>query len=196
MRKNKTLLCDVDGVLLSWIPAFNRYMQGQGYNAICNNTFVDAETYNITKAELIKYINNFHSGHWEFGTLPIHADAKEGVENLTEMGYRFVAITSCSTHPQAIALRKANLYNHFGDVFDAVHCIDITDTKHTHLAEYEPTFWIEDQVPNALIGLEYDHDCIVMKHNWNKDSRHNGLILCHTWAEVVEYIRKKNNVCF
>ena len=191
MKKSKIILIDIDGVLLYWIPAFNRYMQGQGFNAICDNTFVYPATYDITREELIYYINDFHAGHWEFGTLPIHADAKEGVDILIKMGYRFVAITSCSTHPQAIALRRANLYLHFGDVFDAVHCLDLTDSKSTHLSEHEPTFWIEDQTKNALLGLEYGHDCILMQHSWNKGIEHKGITLCEDWVAVVNHIDSK-----
>lgn len=190
-KHNRTILVDIDGVCLSWIPAFNRFMINQGFPSVCEKTFITGKTYGITDKELGNYVNKFHGGHWEFGTLPIHADAKEGIDELVRLGFRFVGITTCSTHPQAIALRRANLYNHFGDVFDEVHCLELSDSKRTYLEKYEPTIWIEDQTKNALLGLDYGHDCVVMQHSWNQDIDHDGLTLCENWLAVVEYIKEK-----
>ena len=188
IKRNSTILCDVDGVLLHWLPAFHRYMNNQGLYSDNPEGYTVGANFGMTDDELVEYITIFNGGHWEFGTLTPYADAQYGIQELTKLGYRFVAITSCSTNTQAIALRRANLYIHFGDVFDAVHCIDVGNSKKTHLAEHEPTFWIEDHAKNAADGLEYGHDCILMAQNWNENVSDPRVKRCLNWAEIVEYI--------
>lgn len=192
--KSKIILVDCDGVLLYWLDAFNRFMAHQGFFTTNPGHFTLPEHYGLSENDMNDYINRFNMGHWEFGTLPPYADAQYGVKSLHDMGYKFVVITSCSTHPQAIALRKANLYHHFGDVFDSVHCIDLHDTKKTHLAEYEPTYWIEDNPKNAEDGLIYNHNCILMLHSWNKNFKNNKIKIVSNWAEIVEYIIQNDDI--
>lgn len=198
MRHNKVILTDCDGVLLEWIDAFIRYMEHLGYT--WDKEAGEPQQYNMAphfgikiEDEMVEHIMNFNHGHWEFGTLNPLAGAKEALFELVDMGYRFTAISSCSTAPQTIALRKANLYNHFGDVFDAVHCIDVGESKRTHLADHEPTFWIEDNFENCVDGLQYGHKCILMHRKWNENSENAKINRCYSWEEIVDFIKENQD---
>lgn len=195
MKKSNIILTDVDGVLLDWFSAFRRYMKTLGLK---EGKMVHTDHDKMYKFfglkdndEMFEYVEVFNSGHWEFGTLPALDLAVDGVNALHSVGYRFVAITSCSTAPQAVALRKANLYNIFGDVFDEVHCVDVGESKRTHLADYEPTFWIEDKASAAEDGLDYGHNSILIAQTWNAGiTVDNRIKRCYDWREIENYILK------
>ncbi len=192
--KNKIILTDIDGCFLSWIEAFTRYMISQGYTPAnkVHTQHDDLGTFfGFDNSEIPEIVNTFNSGHWEFGTLPPIDGAIEGSKKLLDSGYRFIGITSCSTHPQTIALRKANLYNVFGDIFDAVHCVDVGESKATHLADHDPSFWIEDKATAANLGLVYGHKCILIDQTWNSNEfLDNRAIRCYGWEEIVNHILK------
>lgn len=193
--KNPRILVDIDGVCLNWLDGFIRYMRHQGFVNLREHVKHDELGYRfgINHEECDNHIRTFNGGHWEFGTLPPEEGAVNGIRYLNEkMGYRFVGITSCTTSPTTISLRKANLYNVFGDVFDAVHCVDHGKSKNTHLADYEPTFWVEDKTVNAEAGLQYGHQCILMNRLYNSNDKIDSQIKrCYSWDEVILTI--KNN---
>lgn len=190
--KKKIILTDLDGVFLDWFTAFERYMIGQGYEKTgkVHTRHDDMGFYfGIDNSEIYGLVDGFNSGHWQFGTLPAIDGAKEGIQTLTDAGYRFVGITSCSTHPQTVVLRKANLFNVFGDIFDAVHFVAVGASKATHLADYDPTFWIEDKAPAANLGLVYGHKCMLINQTWNIDEIVDSRVKrCCDWVEIVNYI--------
>lgn len=194
-KKNKTILLDVDSVLLLWRDGFINYMIHQGYEYIAGiggeQHYDMVKHFDVTIDEIIKNIAKFNDGHWEFGTLKPIEGTQESLNELNDMGHSFVAISSCSINPVAIALRKANIYNVYGDIFDAVHCVDINESKETHLADYEPTFWIEDNFKNCTDGLKYGHKCLLLSYSWNEEDNHDDIIRCNNWEEITEYI--KNN---
>ncbi len=190
--KQKLLLTDIDGVWLEWFGAFERYMIGEGYSVTgkVHTRHDDMGSYfSIDNSEIYGLVEAFNSGNWQFGTLPPVEGAIEGVQKLVDEGYRFVGITSCSTHPQTVALRKANLYNIFGDVFEEVHCVDVGKSKETYLASYSPSFWIEDKAPAADLGLEFGHTCILIDQTWNADEVIDSRVKrCYGWGEIVDHI--------
>lgn len=195
--KNDIILIDVDSVLLEWRRGFRSYMHHQGHKWIDGEaeSYIISRHFELLHDEVVDHVNNFNNGHWEFGTLTPVEGAVEGMQQLVDMGFRFVAISSCSINPTAIALRKANLYNVFGDVFDAVHCVEIYSSKETHLADYEPTFWIEDNLKNCVDGLKYGHKCLLLSYAWNDHEKadHN-IKVCDEWSDIVSYI--KDNIGF
>ena len=195
MKKSKIILTDVDGVLLDWFTAFKRYMASFDMHANGpEHTEHDQMHVHFGlngREEMFEYVETFNSGHWEFGTLPALDGAVEGMNSLADDGFKFIAITSCSTHPQTVALRKANLFNVFGDMFEEVHCVDVGESKRTHLSSHEPTFWLEDKASAAEDGLLYNHKPILITQSWNRETAIDSRIKrCHTWGEIVEYIKE------
>lgn len=194
MPANKTILIDVDSVLLKWRRGFRSYMEHQGHEWIDSDSeyYLISKHYDLLHDDVVEHMTIFNNGHWEFGTLEPVTGSVEAMGTLVDMGFRFVAISSCSTNPTAIALRKANLYNVFGDIFDAVHCVEVHTTKETHLADYEPTFWIEDNFKNCVDGLKYSHKCILLEYPWNQEEKNSDITVCSNWSDAVSYI--KNNI--
>lgn len=191
--KNNIFLVDVDGVLLKWVPAFDKYMSKKGIYPITEKQqdFDLSTYYALPKNIIYDEVNKFNNGHWRFGTLDPYPDAVNGVKYIHDtLGFKFVAITSSSTKSQSIALRRANLFNVFGDVFYDVHCVDVEGDKTEYLALYKPTYWVEDKPKNCLIGLEYGHDCILMNRNHNKKDVDSRWTRCYNWREIIRYIEK------
>ena len=190
--KNKIILVDVDSVLLEWRKGFRDYMHNQGHKWVDREaeSYIISRHFELLHDEVVEHVYNFNNGHWEFGTLTPVNGAVEGMNELVEMGFRFVAISSCSINPTAIALRKANLFNVFGSIFDAVHCVEIHSSKETHLADYEPTFWIEDNLKNCMDGLKYGHNCILLSYPWNdhKDAT-DDIKVCGSWKGIISHIK-------
>ena len=190
--KNKRILSDVDGCLLDWLSRFTDYMQREGFEAHLDepNQYDLGAFFNISTEEVHERIGMFNNGHWTFGTLQAYDGAQEAIKILSDLDYTFVAVTSCSDKPQVADLRRANLFNIFGDVFEEVHCIGIHQDKSPILESYEPTFWIEDKFPHAVSGAEAGHKAIILDQPWNKGEKHNKVKRCHSWAEIVQYILK------
>jgi len=192
--KNKIILVDVDSVLLLWRDGFKLYMKHLGHEWLdIENDYNMSNHFDLSENEVHNHIIQFNNGHWEFGVLQPVEGAVDGMKALAEMGYKFVAISSCSIHPQSKALRQANLYNIFGDVFNFVHCVAINESKETHLADYEPTFWIEDNFKNCVDGLKYRHKCILLNQKWNENDHNDKIVRCYTWLEVVDFIKENQN---
>jgi FMN phosphatase YigB (HAD superfamily) len=186
---NKTILIDADSVLLRWRHGFRSYMKHKGHEWLNIETNYDmTQHFNASSEEVYEHLNLFNNGHWRIGTLSPVAGAVEGMARLANMGYRFVVISSFSTNAQAIALRQANLYNVFGDVFDNVYCIGVGKHKRDHLSKYESAFWIEDNYDNCVDGLKYGHKCILLAYPWNQHNVNSDIAVCDNWDDIVDYI--------
>lgn len=183
----KYLLLDVDDVLLDWYSGFERYMYHLGYEPNGNTDYDLSKRFDTSKEEMTNIINNFNR-RWEFGTLDPLPHAPYVVKKLHKDGYTLVAITSCSTDPTTIALRKTNLYWIFGDIFEAVHCVNLGESKETHLADYNPAWWVEDKFENALAGLKYNHKTILMTQVSNLGKEHSDITRVKDWIEIYNHI--------
>lgn len=186
----RQILVDVDGVLLSWAIGFMTFMK----NAYDMDLDIKDHVFDIHKwigweKEVTRdIIDEFNERSWEFGCLPPYLDSQEYVAKLADDGYRFVAITSCSSNPQTVALRKANLYHIFGDVFDDVHCVPLFQSKDTHLADYRPTFWIEDTPANAESGLKFGHKPLLVDRKASEGYAHPEITRVQNWEEIYDII--------
>jgi len=188
----KQILVDVDGVLLAWREAFDQYMAKKGVIPIVDKqqSFDLSTFYGLDRDSIYKEVNEFNSGHWRFGTLRAYPDAIESIKHLhNDLNYRFVAITSCSSSPVSVALRKANLFNHYGDVFDEIHCLDVGVPKQSYLSKYEPTYWIEDNINGCLAGLDFGHNCILVTRDHNENEHDDRWTRCNDWYEITNIIK-------
>jgi len=190
MTNRKIILVDVDGVCLDWREGFMRFMTNLGYSAHpeFETEYLLGSYFGLTDGEFYRQVEIFNSGRWEFGTLKAEPGAVSSINALAELGYRFIAISACSSQKQAFVLRRANLYNIFGEVFDEVHCLDIKDGKKSHLAYHEPTFWIEDKMSTCLEGVDAGHKCILINQVWNEDQHDDRVERCQDWDAVVAYV--------
>ena len=193
----KTILTDVDGVLLNWEYAFEVWMLEQGFKP---NTpsgqpglhhYKQEEKYGISKEQAKKLIKIFNESA-VIGFLPPLRDAIEWVTRLADEGWKFHVITSLSTQYHAQKLRKQNLDKLFGKgVFTEVTCLGTGADKDEALAKYKDSglWWVEDKVANAEAGARAGLKPIVTEHGFNMNDKH-GFDVATNWQDIYNLVTK------
>ena len=188
---NKIIVTDCDGVLLDWENSFYEWMKSKGYDAQNIGVYDMADVFAMEKVEVKKLIKEFNNSSW-MATLPVLRDARSGVAKLVEAGYEFHCVTSLSLDENTKMLRQQNLDNVFGKgVFTKLVCLDTGADKDEGLEPYTDTnyFWIEDKTENALCGLKYGLQPILISHEHNLDMQKDGTIpVVDTWSEIVNIV--------
>lgn len=174
MKNTHTILTDVDGVLVRWENAFNAYMESHGFNRLpgTETEYSMAARYGLSIKDTQKYISNYNESA-AIATLESFADSAEFVAKLANDGFRFIAVTSISDHPNAHRYRSENLKTLFGDVFDEVVCLPMGASKANVLMRWADTeyFWIEDHMRQAEAGYEVGLRPILINHPYNTHYR-------------------------
>lgn len=174
-KKDKHILVDVDGVLLSWYKNFLSFMIERGYKPKPNvedQYELAKHFYNVTEKEVTSLIQELNSSERIAG-LPPYKDALEYVLKLRDLGFRFTAITSVSEHPDAKKYRVRNLQTVFGeDLFteENVICLELKSSKQYILRQWQGQglFWIEDHFKNAEAGYEEGLKPILIDSPYNR----------------------------
>ena len=187
----KTILTDVDGVLLNWEYAFDIYMTEHGFKKQEGEEFVYGMEirYGIERQQVKKLIKTFNESA-VIGFIPPLRDAVEWVTKMADEGYTFHAITSMTTNYHAKKLRVQNLDKLFGEgVFTEVTCLGTGSDKDEALAVYKNSkmWWIEDKVENAIAGEKVGLKPIVMEHGFNMNTEHPYPV-AKNWKDVYEIV--------
>lgn len=191
MAKEKTVLVDVDGVLVSWMPVFKRYAEKMSYKHLVKDRgdFLDVPTY------IIEEFNE--SG--ELKNLPVYQKADVHVRKLKNDGFNFVAITSVGKSPSVKDHRIDNLQRIYGDdIFnkDNVICLGVHEKKGEVLRDWKNTglFWIEDSYNNAVDGMSLGLQPVLIPYDYNiNQQRLPGLRwACEkdSWKDIHDKIKK------
>jgi FMN phosphatase YigB (HAD superfamily) len=195
VTKEKTILVDCDGVLLDWEYAFAGWMARHGYEMEIDgfDMYKIHERYKLAKPEAKRLIRMFNESA-QIRKLPPLRDAIKYVKKLhQEHGYVFHAITSLSNDQYAQHLRTKNLRELFGDtVFEKYVYLDTGADKDEVLREYRNTgcYWVEDKPENAIVGLGFGLNSILVNHAHNEDEPMENLNVkrVDTWKEIYEMI--------
>jgi FMN phosphatase YigB (HAD superfamily) len=191
MSDQKLILTDADGVLFDWVTGFNEWMEGKGWNRLPEYEYhyTIEHWYNISKEHAMELVSQYNSSA-AIGFLPPYLDSVEYVKKLHDLhGYRFVVITAMGHDQYAIKLRKRNLKDIFGDIFEDVVVVDLLQSKAEILKLYEPTYWIEDKPSAAEEGNALGHKTFLFEHGHNGHMRTNHEITrVHNWREVYKVI--------
>lgn len=193
INTDKIILTDMDDVMVSWIAGFSRYLRDVHFPEFdIDSRPQDWDMcawigHGVTPPQDRELIADFNSGkYWQFGALPEFKEAVYGIWKLASVGWKFVVITSASTDPVAVNLRRANLHNLFGEAIVDLRCLNLGESKLAMLKEYEPTFWIEDKIANAEDGQIAGHCAILMNQPHNIGKPSNAPLLRVTdWYEIV-----------
>jgi hypothetical protein len=123
-----------------------------------------------TPEESEKLVKDFNHNDWRFGALPPTANSQVFLPALHKRGARIAAITCCSHNESAIALRKANLFHVFGDIFETVICQPLGTSKLSNLSLFKNEkvlAWVEDKPSAAIEGhnLGFTSYLINQSHN-------------------------------
>lgn len=186
----------MDGVLLNWEDHFHAYMRSHGHQRAYTNvkSYWQENNYpGLSQDEARKMVYHFNTSAWMMG-IPAYSDAIHGVSTLTDLGYRFVAITAMGKDPYALEARKYNLEKLFGaDTFIDVIATDMYDphSKKKTLKEwYEPgRYWIEDKYENYKLGEDIGYNAILMDHSHNSsDIIKEKVQRVFTWNDMYKLI--------
>ena len=194
LSRNKTILTDVDGVLLDWSYAFDLWMNERGYYMSGPRDSYEREVaYEMPVEEMRKLIAHFNSSA-AIGFLPPLRDAMYYVRKLMiEHGYRFRVITSLSKCKHAQHLRTKNLKMLFGKrTFESFEYLPTAADKDEVLEQYRGSdaFWLEDKLKNAEAGEAVGLRPIVVAGDFNVTDKYPRF---WKWKDIYEYILKENN---
>lgn len=200
MKKEKLILTDCDGVLVNWNAGFARYMASRGFPQIPNtdSEYSISIRHGISSHQAVECIKEFNESR-HIADLNPFADSVDNVLTLSNLGFRFIVVTSLSEHPDAHEYRTTNLKNIFGDVFDEIRCIEQGASKAATLLEWADTgyFWIEDHMRQAEAGHEAGLKTVLINHPYNshyKTDLFPTVSFETPWAEIVNMVRKEYNL--
>ena len=136
----------------------------------------------IEPYEVGYYIEAFNASN-EFARLSAVDGAVYAIhEAIANFDARLHVITSCSSDRGTVLMRKANLQKWFGsDVFDSVHCLDLGQSKEKILQAFDPCVWVEDNLKNALLGVQAGHRVLMRQTSHNHRHREEAEAAGITW---------------
>ena len=186
------IILDCDDVLLDWVKRFRYFcMTERGLNPdeAGPGAWKMTDWLGVSDDAAVKLIQEFNASH-HFAFLDEVEGAKEAIARLAR-SHTLHVLTACSTDEETVARRELNLSRVFGPVFQAVKCIDLGASKATHLREFEPSIWIEDNYKHAVAGVEAGHRTFLRRrpHNRSLEAASIPEITWFTaWSEVVAHI--------
>ena len=192
---NKIIAIDCDGVLLNWEQSFDDWMAFQGFPKHASDHYDVSMNYHMNKGQCEVLVKIFNESAWMKFLKPIEG-AVENVKKLADLGYKFHVITSQTLDKKANQLRKENLKEVFGDVFEQIECLDTGADKDEALSKIpEGTIWIEDKPANAELGSRLGLVALLLDlpHNqvYNED---NTLVQrIKNWTEIYNVIKEKHH---
>lgn len=201
MNKQPAIIMDVDQVLLDHIGRLREYVNKRDGKDIKDLPC----TWNLREwlqldqdFESIDMINEF-SKSYEFGTLDAFPGADVVLHSLLRKGYRLIALTACGTSEVTVALRKVNLFHRFGDIFDEIHFVELTESKTAKLLDisnrYDVKAFIDDKPENAIDALYGANipKVILMKAPHNRTFRERNqedIAYAYSWYECERFINE------
>ena len=190
--KNKLILTDADGVLLSWEWAFSVWMQERGYTLTADNK-KSYDLYHqykeLEQKDYKKVVRTFNESA-AIGFLPALRDSAHYVKRLhEEHGYEFRVITSLSLDKNAGRRREMNLRKLFGNAIESVICLDTGADKDSALEPYRGSgmWWIEDKPANADVGHRLGLRSILIEHGHNMHHKCSYPVV-KNWRELYELV--------
>lgn len=188
MSNKKEIILDVDGVLLDYEKAFEDYFNLSPISDIYRN-FTDR--FGIHDDQILKMVNDF-SLEKEFSMLEPFDGAIEALNELKNKGHKISIISSCGDDPYVHELRKINLLNVFGDIFDNITLIGMRLCKSNFLEKYKNTnsIWIDDTYKHYKTGIKLGLNSIWRTTKYNKLDQKDlpkENIMCD-WKDISSYI--------
>ncbi len=188
----KTIVTDIDGVVLDWEEGFSIWMEHHGHKKVEGYQFMYkiGDRYGISNNQGHKLIKTFNESA-AIGFLPPLRDAQYFIKKLHEQHqYQFIAITSLSLNPYSQKLREKNLKKMFGDnCFLDVICLDTGADKDDALAPYAGSgcVWVEDKPENVDLGITLGLEGILIDHHHNA-GYDGAATVVQGWKEIYEML--------
>lgn len=159
-QNGKVIVLDVDGVLLSFTPAFDKAAE------ICiNKKAIDKNEDGMTHYDLRKRLGvndeeidrvlkfMMDSGMYaEFEALP---GAKEAVKKIKEAGFKIIVCTALPD--SAKQMRLWNLKEALDLVPDEIYCVGMGMSKGAALKKISPDVYVDDRIEYLREALTVEH---------------------------------------
>lgn len=187
---HKLILTDVDESILQWSAGFTKFLYNR-HNFENIRPRDDHRVYKwleIHPQEAMDLILEFNLSD-EFGLLEPFDGAETILPKLYDDGYKFVAITSCSSDGIIEKMRRENLMYYFGNIFEKIYCLDFDADKGQILNQYPKSFWVEDSSDWAERGADIGHLTFLINHEHNKRLNDPRIIRVDDWHTIYNTIR-------
>lgn len=198
MAKTHVLL-DIDGCVLDWEKGLQRFIKQNRPHISTAQEFDEhaydlVTRYGITRESANQLIWDYHTSD-QFAELEPMPGAEQALQLLSDH-FCLVAITACGTLPLTQEMRRRNLYSLFPDMFLDIHCTESFEQKRWFLSSYDPGYWIEDHANNAVMGLDYDHQCFIIDEPHNRHLDNPSVIRVRDLLEAAEIILSQSHSNF
>ena len=193
----KTILTDIDGVVLDWETSFHQWVELQGeFGMMKRDVYGVNRRYGIDKDRARRLVSQFNNSAW-IGYLKPLRDAAVFMNRIHyELDYNFVTLTSLSNDSFAQKARTSNLLTDIGFVFSDFNYLDTGADKDEALAElYEKhgsCYWLEDKPENYVAGEKAGFKSLLMQHNHSDEwAKENNASVVTNWEEVYNILKEE-----
>lgn len=189
----KVILTDIDDTVLKFAHAFEAWAVAEkGYTlqqSIRHGGTIE-QTLGCSRDDVDSLVIEFSTNPTHFGVIPPEDDALAVIPVLHNMGYQFVAISSCVDGPAVTECRRQNLEAAFGFEWLDVHCVGLLAPKNNALGQYDQSWWVEDNAKNALLGDSLGHRSFLLDRPYNRGiiDTPNSINFVNSWHDVFETI--------
>ena len=119
---------------------------------------------------------------------PPYPGALGALQDLRAAGYRIDVLSAVFEDDGVREGQRRLIDRHFGDLIDSVTFSDLSKPKSDYLGEFTPSIWVEDQVANARMGLDFGHAPQVIRHPYNVSEEPENLDL--SWHDDFRSLAK------
>lgn len=182
---NKTIIVDVDGVILDYHQAIiSAY---RGHYIECDNPTDLEDIFSPTIAK--GYITLFNQTP-QFAELEPYRESEVYLKKLYDDGYVINLVTACGDGLLTQQLRLDNLRNVFGDIFNDIEFVPLGKSKLSYLNKFSNTefVYVDDNYEHYLDAQTVGLDAVMMQTDFNKDLKTN---MMSNWSDLYQYIINK-----
>lgn len=177
MNKPDCLVFDCDEVLLDHLGAFCSFVK-EHYNITPSterpSEYDLCEWLNVSQTEVNEMLKHFNERSYQFGLLkPLEYNTVSTMLELREKypDKKFIVLTKSGTMGHGEVLRKVNLTNVFGKIFDEIIIIEMYESKKGALyrlqQKYNVKFLVDDYIKNIKDAMELGIKGIMIKAEHN-----------------------------
>lgn len=201
MKENLVIL-DCDDVLLNYIDGFGKFVKEHyGIEPVGKPTEYDlAGWINAEPVQIREMMKHFNERSYQFGLLEaIDEYAVERVNALIQKyknKVKFMIVTKCGSAGHGEVLRKVNVINVFGDVFDDIIILEHFESKKGTFNKLKRTYNIitvvDDYIGNIDVANEIGISTLVMKRDHNcRFIEKNKYDFVDNWDEAYNILDKR-----
>lgn len=193
----KRIIYDCDGMLLNYIGGFRLFLKDvfgiethpEGPRAYDMLEWIGVDD----KAFVKDCIRRFNAGEGEyFANLAPVPGAIEAVATLRSLGYEDSILTQCNDDAATQLGRGANLDLHFGG-FEKIRYVPLGGSKLPYLQAAPQSWFLEDNIDNAHMGVEAGHDTILLEYLHNgPNGQAEGFSRFSDWGEILRHITERD----